>query len=54
MRNKYNITFIGELVIDTGGASQTFYSGLYEFFISFISFFFFILKAVYGGPKFHV
>ena len=51
MRNKYSITFIGELVIDTGGASQTLYSGFVRIF-HFFHFFFFILKAVYGGPKF--
>ena len=40
MRNKYSITFIGDLGIDTGGVSRKFYSGfvqIFHFFHFFLS-----------------
>ena len=45
MRNKYNITFVGESGIDTGGVSLEFYSD----FVGIFHFFHFslILKVVY-------
>ena len=41
MRNKYSITFIGELVIDTGEVFQKFYSGFVRIF-HFFHFFSFL------------
>ena len=40
MRNKYSITFIGDLGIDTGGVCRKFYSGfaqIFHFFHFFLS-----------------